>query len=463
MLPVIAIVGRPNVGKSTLFNKLTKTRDAIVVDEPGVTRDRQYGFGKLGDKAYIVIDTGGIGEKTDTGIDALMAEQSHLAMQEADVILFLVDGQAGVTHGDKAIAQLLRKTKKCVYLVVNKIDGQSGDTVTADFYSLAMGEPHPIAASHGRGISQFIEHVLLTLPDVPLPSESQGVKIAIVGRPNVGKSTLINRMLGEERVIVYDQPGTTRDTIAIDLERQGKHYTLIDTAGLRRRGQVIETIEKFSAVKTLQAIHEAHVVIMIIDGSREVSHHDLFLLSYIIDAGRALVVAVNKWDNLEQEQREKMKEEIGRKLQFVDFAKMHFISALHGTGVGDVFSSIDKAYASAMIAVTTHQLTTYLEDAVKTHQPPMVRGRRIKLRYAHLGGHNPPVIIIHGNQVDDLPGSYVRYLVQYFQKVLKLVGTPLKIQLKSGENPFKDLKPNITVAQARKKRRLMQFVKGRKK
>lgn len=462
MLPVIAIVGRPNVGKSTLFNKLTKTRDALVADEPGVTRDRQYGVGKLGDRAYIVIDTGGIGEHDDTGIDGLMLDQSQQAIDEADVILFLVDAKTGITGADEQIANFIRTKNKPVHLLVNKIDGESADLATADFYALSMGEPHPVAASTGRGISSLILDVLSELPDSdPLP-EAQGTKLAIVGRPNVGKSTLINRMLGEDRVIVYDLPGTTRDTISIDLERHGKEYTLIDTAGLRRRGKVIETVEKFSAVKTLQAINEVNVAIMVIDATGEVSQHDLFLLSYILDSGRALVIAINKWDNLPQEQKDSIKDEIQRKLKFVDFAKIHFVSALHGTGVGDLFSSVDKAYESAMATASTGQLSKWLEDAITAHQPPMVRGRRIKLRYAHMGGHNPPMIIIHGNQVKELADSYVRYLKGHFRKCMKLVGTPIQIQFKSSDNPFKEQKPNLNLTQIRRKRRLMAHVKRKK-
>lgn len=463
MLPVIAIVGRPNVGKSTLFNRLTKSRDALVADEPGVTRDRQYGLGKLGNKAYIVIDTGGMGETDSTGIDGKMEEQSLHAMNEADIILFMVDARTGVSGADETVAKFIRKSQKPVYLLVNKIDGLAEDSATADFYSLGMGEPKAVAAGQGRGISRVIEEVLESLPDAEPPSITEGVKIALVGRPNVGKSTLTNRMLGEDRVIVFDEPGTTRDTIAINLERHGKHYTVIDTAGLRRRGKVDETVEKFSAVKTLQAINEANVAIMVIDGSREVSQQDLFLLSYILDSGRALVLAINKWDGLPQENKDKIKSEIERKLQFVNFAKIHFISALHGTGVGDLFGSVDKAFESATSAFSTSYLTKNLETAIEAHQPPMVRGRRIKLRYAHMGGHNPPIIVVHGNQVKDLPKSYARYLVQYFRKTLKLVGTPVRVQFKKGDNPFKDQKQKLTISQMRRKKRLMSHVKKAKK
>lgn len=463
MLPVIAIVGRPNVGKSTLFNRLTKTRDALVVNEPGVTRDRQYGQGQLGDRDYIVVDTGGIGETEDQGIDSLMLAQAQQAIQEADVILFMLDAKTGTTGADEVIANHLRALDKPTYLLANKTDGLNADVAIADFYSLALGEPHPIAAAHGRGIATIMTSVLAELPETEPVGKREGIKLAIVGRPNVGKSTLTNRMLGEERVIVFDQPGTTRDSISIDMERLGEPYTLIDTAGLRRKARVDETVEKFSAIKTLQSINEANVVIMVLDAQQEISQQDLFLLSHIVDAGRALVIAVNKWDNLPQDQRERIKTEMDRKLQFVDFAKTHFISALHGTGVGDLFSSVDSAFENATKTFSTSTITNLLETALKAHQPPMVRGRRIKLRHAHMGGQNPPIIVIHGNLVDELPGSYIRYLTHHFRKGLKFDGTPIRIQFKTGDNPYKDIRNKLTLTQRRRKKRLMAHAKGLKK
>lgn len=461
MLPVIAIVGRPNVGKSTLFNCLTRTRDALVADIPGVTRDRQYGYGRCGDYPFIIVDTGGLGEDDKQYINQLMAKQTEIAIHEADSIIFLVDAQSGVTAADQAIAHQLRKIHKPVHLVVNKMDGFDEAVASGDFFSLGMGNPTSIAAAHGRGIVPLINQLLEKIKptDVPPTEEHQGIKLAIVGRPNVGKSTLVNRMLGEERVIVLDQPGTTRDAIAIAMERHGKHYTLIDTAGVRRKGQVTNLIEKFSAIKTLQAISEAHVVLMIIDSQREISQQDLHLLNYIIDAGKALVLAINKWDYLPQENKVFIRKEIERKLHFVDFAQLHFISALHGTGVGDLFTAADIAYDCAMRSFSTHELTSLLHLATQTHSPPMVNGRTIKLRYAHVGGKNPPIIVVHGNQVDSLPSSYVRYLEHFYRKRLRLTGTPIRIQLKSGDNPYKDVKNTLTRSQTRKRQRLMSFVK----
>lgn len=436
MLPVIAIVGRPNVGKSTLFNCLTKSRAALVADVPGLTRDRLYGQGHLGDRAYIVIDTGGLGEETED-VHTLMAGQTRQAIVEADQIIFVVDGRAGLTAADQTIAESLRITGKKIFLAVNKIDGLDINVVQSDFFALGLGEPIPIAAAHGRGVDKLIQHVMRDIPPAePEISAQRGIRLAVAGRPNVGKSTLINRMLGEERVVVFDEPGTTRDSIAIPFERRGQDYILIDTAGVRRRRSVEEGIEKFSVIKTLQAIESAHVVIMVLDARAGVSDQDLHLLGFILDAGKAMVIAVNKWDGLEVEQREWLQRELERRLAFVDFAEIKFISALHGTGVGELFPLVDQAYDSATRKLSTPILTRLLEDAVFAHQPPLVQGRRIKLRYAHAGGHNPPLIIIHGKQTRALPGSYQRYLASAFRKALNLVGTPIRIEFKDSENPY---------------------------
>lgn len=438
MLPVLAIVGRPNVGKSTLFNVLTKTRDALVVDRPGVTRDRHYGQAKFNDKRFVVVDTGGIGDE-ETAIDELMAEQSWQAIREADAILFLVDARAGLTGPDEQIANQLRKLEKPIHLVVNKVDGLDENVVASDFYRMGLGEPHFIAASHGRGIHDLLSDVTKTFPLYePTAMEEGGINIAIVGRPNVGKSTLVNRMLGEERVIVFDQPGTTRDSIFIPFTRHHQRYTLIDTAGVRRRARIDDTVEKFSVVKTLQAIEASNVVIFVMNAQETISDQDTKLLGLVLQTGKALIIAVNKWDGLDTEQKDWIKRELERRLVFVDFARIHFISALHGTGVGDLYEFVKEAYRSAHCELSTSQATQLLEKAVAKHQPPLAKGRRIKLRYAHIGGHNPPRLIIHGKQTDQLPNAYVRYLESFFRKRLKLKGTPIQIVLKNDDNPFLD-------------------------
>lgn len=446
MKPVIAIVGRPNVGKSTLFNQLTRSRDALVADFSGLTRDRQYGEGTLNGQAFIVIDTGGLGE-AESSVDSLMEKQSLTAINEADIVLFLVDSKAGVLPADLAITEYLRSREgKRIYLVANKSDGIDTNVALAEFYRLGLGEPIPIAAAHNRGVKQLIEDVLADLPvfnEAHNEEGPQGTKIAVLGRPNVGKSTLVNRMLGEERVVVFDMPGTTRDSIYIPYERQGKHYTLIDTAGIRRRGKVNEQVEKFSIIKALQAIDDANVVLLVLDAREGIVDQDLHLLGFALERGRAIVIALNKWDGLESHHKEHIKNEIKRRLQFVSFAKIHTISALHGTGVGDLYTSIDKAYASSQIRVSASQLTRYLEDAIAAHQPPTVNGRRIKLRYAHFGGVNPPTIIIHGNQTEHLDESYRRYLENSFRQALKIHGTPVKIIFKTSENPYRpSVKPS---------------------
>lgn len=463
MKSVIAIVGRPNVGKSTFFNRLTGSRDALVADQPGLTRDRQYGTGHFGDRDYIIIDTGGLDEASE--LSTRVTEQSLQAVEEADVTLFFVDGRDGLASQDLDISKRLRQYGKHVILVVNKTEGLDPKIVTAEFHALGLGEPFAISAEHGQGMKQLMAHVadILPPPETDEDEESQGIKIAIVGRPNVGKSTLVNRMLGEERVVAYDKPGTTRDSIYIPFERDGKRYTLIDTAGVRRRGRVDEAIEKFSVIKTLKAIEDAHVVIFLFDAREGVTSQDMSLLGYVVDEGRALVLGVNKWDGLDPDQREKVKRDIDRKLAFISFASIQYISALHGTGVGDLTEYVDKCYKSAMSDFATSRLTQILEDAVQAHQPPLVHGRRIKLRYAHQGGKNPPLIVIHGNQTKSVPTAYQRYLVNTFRKVLRLTGTPVRIEFKSGDNPFKGKKNVLTRRQelkrARNRKRTSKFKK----
>lgn len=465
MLPVIALVGRPNVGKSTLFNRLTKSRDALVANLPGLTRDRQYGQAKLKGQKFIVVDTGGIAGDEE-GIDDLMAKQSLQAVEEADIVLFLVDARSGMTAADEFVAEHLRRQNKPVLLVVNKVDGIHAEAALAEYYSFGYGTVLPVAAAHGRGVTTLIDSIMETLkldeveeePTIE-ELEARGVKLAIVGRPNVGKSTLVNRFLGEDRVVVFDMPGTTRDSIYIEMERRGKNYTLIDTAGVRRRGKVRETVEKFSVLKTLQAIGDSNVVIMVIDAREPITDQDLSLISHVIDAGRSMVIAVNKWDGMSDEDREEIKREVDRRLGFVDFARIHFISALHGSNVGHLWESVDEAWDSALIEMTSSKLTQLLEIAYDRHQPPAIKGRRIKLRYAHPGGHNPPIIVVHGKQVSKLPESYKRYLVNFFRNKLKLIGTPIRLETKEGDNPFAD-KANksreLTRRQRLKKRRAIK-------
>ncbi len=460
-LPVIALVGRPNVGKSTLFNALTRTRDALVADVPGLTRDRQYGVGQTGDIDYVVVDTGGL-SGNQLGIEGLMERQVQLAIEESDAVLFVVDARDQLMVDDDVIAKQLRKIGKPVFLVVNKIDGQNLDTVAIDFYQLGLGEPSLIAASHRRGVAALIGRVAEELGDdldEPPAVVASGIRVAMVGRPNVGKSTLINRFLGEERVVAYDQPGTTRDTIMVPFEKDGTAYTLIDTAGVRRKAKVREAIEKFSIIKALQAIEATHVVILLVDAHEGILDQDIRLLGHVIDSGRALVIAVNKWDGLSKEARAKVKEDIERKLRFIRYASIEFVSALHGTGVGNLLTQVDKAYAASMSDLATSKLTEVLEMAVQYNAPPMVRGRRVKLRYAHQGGKNPPIIVIHGNQTDALSQTYRRYLENFFRDVFKLKGSPIRLEFKNSTNPYRGRRNKLTPRQERKRKRLMERVK----
>lgn len=510
MTPVVALVGRPNVGKSTLFNRLTRSRDALVADFPGLTRDRKYGQAHIAGHDFIVIDTGGI-DGTEEGVEEKMAEQSLLAIEEADVVLFLVDARAGLVPADVGIAQYLRQRDKTTVVVANKTDGIDADSHIADFYQLGLGEIEPIAAAQGRGVTQLIEQVLAPLAekleqqvvsaeenredsqdqqaddqdewdhdfdfdneadtallDEALEEENaeldhNNIKIAIVGRPNVGKSTLTNRILGEDRVVVYDMPGTTRDSIYIPMERDGQHYTIIDTAGVRKRGKVHLAVEKFSVIKTLQAIQDANVVLLTIDARDGVSDQDLSLLGFILNAGKSLVIVVNKWDGLSQDIKDNVKSELDRRLDFIDFARVHFISALHGSGVGNLFDSVQEAYQCATKKMTTSMLTRILQMATDEHQPPLVNGRRVKLKYAHPGGYNPPIIVIHGNQIEKLPDSYKRYLSNYFRKSLKIIGSPIRVLFQEGNNPFAGKRNKLTPNQLRKRKRLMKFIKKNRK
>lgn len=507
MMPVVALVGRPNVGKSTLFNRLTRTRDALVANFPGLTRDRKYGQAKIGELEFIVVDTGGI-DGTEEGIELKMAAQSLAAIDEADVVLFMVDGRAGLSSADEAIAAHLRRCQKDTLLVVNKTDGIDPDSAVSEFYQLGLGEVYPIAATHGRGVLSLLETALapqlaeLAAEQEKLAADTEAaadddhgadefdfdhlegeqlqdaldamdqadeedaqqfkdlpIKLAIVGRPNVGKSTLTNRILGEDRVVVYDMPGTTRDSIYIPMRRDEQDYILIDTAGVRRRGRVHETVEKFSVIKTLKAIEDANVVLLVLDAREGISDQDLSLLGFVLNAGRSIVLAVNKWDGLNEDVKDDIKRELDRRLGFIDFARLHFISALHGSGVGNLFGSVTEAYESATKRVNTSMLTRIMMMAQDDHQPPLVRGRRVKLKYAHAGGYNPPRIIVHGNQVKDLPESYKRYLINYFRRALQIMGTPIRVEFNEGDNPYEGIKNKLTETQMRKRKRMMRFNK----
>lgn len=441
MKPVIALVGRPNVGKSTLFNRLTRSRDALVADLPGLTRDRHYGEGRMGERPFLVIDTGGFEPVAKEGIMHEMAKQTKQAVAEADIVIFIVDGRQGLTPHDKTITDFLRKSGRSVMLVVNKSEGMKYTSVAADFYELGMGDPYVISAAHGDGVADLVEESLNIAfaqmpPSTETESKNRGVRIAIVGRPNVGKSTLVNTLLGEERVIAFDMPGTTRDSIEIPFERDGQHYTLIDTAGIRRRGKVFEAIEKFSVVKTLQSISDANVVLLLLDAQQDISEQDAHIAGFILESGRALVVGVNKWDGLTSDRRDEIKSDIDRKLSFLSFAKFHYISALKSTGIPVMMKSVDSAYKAAMVKLPTPQLTRALQEAVDHQQPRRKGSIRPKLRYAHQGGQNPPIIVIHGNALDAIDANYKRFLEKHFRETFGLVGTPLRIQLRSGKNPF---------------------------
>jgi len=473
VLPVIALVGRPNVGKSTLFNALTRTRDALVADVPGLTRDRKYGYLRVGGRSAVVVDTGGLIEDA-AAIERLMAEQTLVAIDEADRVLLVLDARSGLTSADQHVASVLRRSGKPVLLVVNKSEGLDEDIVTADFESLGLGSGVAVSAAHGAGLDALVSRALdaqgLTVREAGAAGEGEGafedsraIRVAVIGRPNVGKSTLINRLIGAERMVTFDEPGTTRDSIFVPFERDGQHYVLIDTAGVRRRARVHDTVEKFSVVKALQAIEQAHVVIGVLDAHDTIAEQDASLLGMAASLGRALVVAVNKWDGIEQDQRAQIREGLDERLAFMSFAPVLFISARHGTGVGELVKAVNSAYRAAMREIATPELTRSLEQAIAMHQPPLVRGRRIKLRYAHQGGRNPPVVVIHGNQTEHVPDAYRRYLENHFRKRFRLKGTPMKIEFRTDDNPFAGRRNELTPRQQRKRKRLVRHLKGKKR
>lgn len=438
MKPTIVLVGRPNVGKSTLFNRMTRSRDALVANMPGLTRDRHYGHGRLGDKPHLVVDTGGFEPLVKDGILHEMARQTEQAIAEADTVIFVVDARAGLTPHDKEIANKLRRIGRPVFVAVNKAEGMNRGMVAAEFHELGLGDPYAISASHGDGVRNLVDLALEAYPELDAEEEKKKdvLKVAIVGRPNVGKSTLVNSLLGEERVIAFDAPGTTRDSIEIEFEKNGRHYTLVDTAGMRKRGKVFETIEKFSVIKTLQSIEDAHVVILLLDARQDISDQDAHIADFIVQSGRALVVGVNKWDHLDPYVREQTKELVARKFKFLDFARFHYISALESVGLDALFKSVDTAFKAAMAKMSTPQLTRVLIDAVARQTPPRHGLFRPKPRYAHQGGSNPPIIVVHGNALDHIGDSYKRYLEHFFREAFKLQGTPLRIQFNTSHNPY---------------------------
>jgi GTP-binding protein len=464
VLPVVAIVGRPNVGKSTLFNALTRTRDALVADIPGVTRDRQYGISRVGATPCLLVDTGGLVSNAE-GIDYLTAQQVHQAINESELVLFIVSARDGLMAEDAEIAALLRRSSRKVVMVANKIDGLDEDTAMADFASLGMGDLLPIAATHRRGLESMMKVVDRHLPVLP-ETDDEGedadrMRLAIVGRPNVGKSTLVNRLLGEERVLAFDQPGTTRDTISVPLERDGQLYELIDTAGVRRRSRISDVVEKFSTIKALQAIDRAHVVILMLDASEGLTDQDSTLLGHVLTQGRALVIALNKWDGLDADHRKRVRSELDRKLTYVNWAQRVTISALHGSGIQELINAVQVAWKSALKDFSTPELTRVLKAAFDAHQPPMKQGRTAKLRYAHAGGKLPPRIVIHGSRTDTVPDGYRRYLVNRFIKHFKLKGTPVFLSFRDSDNPYKDRKNILSRRQLDKRKRLKKFT-GRK-
>ncbi len=455
MLPVVALVGRPNVGKSTLFNALTGTRDALVADIPGVTRDRKYGYGRSEPHQYIVIDTGGLVE-APRGVLELMARQTGRAIEEADRIVFLVDGQNGLDASDRFVADVLRRSGKPVTVAVNKSEDRDGAVTTAEFHSFGFGEPLAISAAHRQGIDDLMERTLAGIEPAAADTAAATdgtIRVCVIGRPNVGKSTLVNRLVGEERLITFDEPGTTRDAVEVPFERDGQGYVLIDTAGVRRRARVEKELEKWSVIKTLQAIDDAHVVICVVDARSNVAEQDATLFGIAAERGRALVVAVNKWDHVEPGQRDEIRGQLAARLRFLDFAPFHFISALHGSGVGELMDSVRAAHAAAMREMPTPELTRILEAAIRQHQPPLVRGRRIRLRYAHQGGRNPPVIVVHGAQAERTPEDYRRFLINCFREAFKLKGTPVRVDFRSEDNPFAGRRDKLTPRQRRTRER----------
>lgn len=467
MLPVIAIVGRPNVGKSTLFNALTRSRDALVADRPGVTRDRNYGLGRIGERRYVLIDTGGLSDAPQ-GIARLTSDQAHTAIGEADVLLFMVDARAGLNAEDERIAAQLRTTGKPLVLVPNKVDGLDEAAATAEFHALGFDTVAPVSAAHRRGLRAMADAALARAGASGAPTRDEeahdpgAIRVAVVGRPNVGKSTLVNRLTGSNRVVTHDTPGTTRDSVQVPFERDGQAFVLIDTAGLRRRARVQDEVEKFSAIKTIKAIDASQVVVLMLDARDGVTDHDAHLLGLALDAGRAVVIAANKWDGLTGDQRARLRSELDRRLRFVDFARILMTSALHGSGLTELLAAVRRAHAAATADLSTPDLTRVLHAAVERTPPPLVHGRRIKLRYAHQGGSTPPRIVIHGNQTESVPEHYRRYLERVFREAFDLFGTPVVLELRTGENPFKGRRNTLTPHQQRKRERLMRKVKKRR-
>ena len=464
MLPIVALVGRPNVGKSTLFNALTRTRDALVHDQPGVTRDRHYGICRSAEKPFVLVDTGGIAGE-DEGLAGATAKQARAAAEEADIILFVVDGREGSVGLDDEIVSWLRRSAKQVYLVVNKVEGLDEESALAEFARYGIGQIFPLSAAHRRGVDELMEAIQAGLPedtDTGLIEDAPDrMRLAFVGRPNVGKSTLVNRLLGEERMIASEVPGTTRDSIAVDLERDGKLYRLIDTAGIRRRSKVEEAVEKFSVIKSLQAIESCQVAVIMLDATEGVTDQDATVLGSVLDAGRALVIAVNKWDGLTTYQREQTQALLSRKLGFVEWAETVFISAKHGSGLKELFRAIHRAHASATRQFGTAEVTKAIEAAYAAYPPPVVRGHTAKMKFGHPGGENPPTFIIHGTRLRSLPDSYKRYMENFFRKRFKLVGTPVRFEFREGDNPYEGRKNPLSDRQIQRKRRLMRHVKGK--
>lgn len=466
MLPVVALVGRPNVGKSTLFNVLTRSRDALVADMPGVTRDRHYGVCRSSDRPFVVVDTGGL-SGVEQAMDVLTAKQVRLAIEEAHVLVFVVDARDGLLPQDHTILNELRRSGKPIIAAINKTDGLDEENVLAEFSVFGIAGTLPLSAAHNRGTDDLIAAVLPLLPPEEIEALDEGeagsIRVAIVGRPNAGKSTLINRLLGEERLIVSDVAGTTRDPIRVPLERDGKRYTLIDTAGIRRKARVEEALEKFSIIKTLQSIAAAQVVVIMIDARENLADQDLTLIGYAMDEGRALVIAVNKWDGMDQYQRDECVRALDRRLVFVEWAKQVYISALHGSGLRELMRSVVRAHASATRVLGSSELTKTLEQAYESYQPPLVNGHAPKLRFAHPGGTNPPTIVIHGSRTKHIAPAYQRYLENFFRKRYKLEGTPVRVSFRDGENPFAGKKNVLTEAQQRKRRRMVSEMKKRKR
>ena len=466
MLPAIALVGRPNVGKSTLFNRLTQTRDALVADYPGLTRDRRYGIHKVDDRSLLVIDTGGLVVAAESGIAALVAQQVEIAVDEANAIVLVVDHKTGLTAEDRAIAEMLRRASKPVVIAVNKTEGVLGEVAEAEFHTLGLGDPISIAALHGQGIDELVERLLAPFADASssaqIPEHAlEGPRVAVIGRPNVGKSTLINRLIGANRLITSAEPGTTRDSVFVPCERDGARFVLIDTAGIRRRARVSEAIEKYSIVQSLQAIEEAGAVIALLDASEGVTEQDLHLIGLAGERGRALTIGINKWDGLPTEQRRQVEGQVERKLDFVAHASLHYISALHGSGISELVKASLAAYKAAGTEIPTPRLNKILQDALRVNAPPLSRGRPVRLRYAHQGGRYPPLIVIHGNQVERLPDHYRRYLQNAFRQALRLKGTPVKVEFRNGDNPFAGRRNLLTPRQAQRKRRLIRHSRRR--